>query len=57
MKTQKKKAPSETILPFERHLAELEDKLKQSESDEEREDLKAAIQRERETVFPNLTAW
>ena len=57
MKTQKKKESSETILPFERHLAELEDKLQRSESDEEREGLKAAMQNERETVFPNLTAW
>lgn len=58
MKSQKKRREgSETILPFERHLAELEDKLKQSESDEEREGLKEAIQRERDTVYPNLTAW
>lgn len=57
MKTQKKKKSSETILPFERHLVELEDKLKNSESAEEREGLEVAIERERETVYPNLSPW
>ncbi len=57
MKTHKKKKSTETILPFERHLVELEDKLKNSESAEEREGLEVAIERERETVYPNLTAW
>lgn len=57
MRSQRKREVSETILPFERHLAELEDKLKRSESDKEREGLKEAIERERDTVYPNLTAW
>ena len=57
MRSQRKREVSETILPFERHLAELEDKLKRSESDEELEGLKEAIELERDTVYPNLTAW
>lgn len=46
-----------TILPFERPLVELEDRILQSESEEEREGLELQLQRERESVYPNLTAW
>lgn len=51
------KVRSETILPFERHLVELEDQLRKTDSVEERAGLEQAIERERESVFPNLSAW
>lgn len=57
MKSNKSREKTETILPFERRLVELENQLRRSESDEEREGLKEAIERERDDVYPNLTAW
>lgn len=47
----------DTILPFERRLVELEDRIRKTDSDEEREGLERELQRERETVYPNLSAW
>ena len=47
----------ETVLPFERHLLELEDKIRSSDSEEERVKLERELQKERESVYPNLGAW
>lgn len=46
-----------TILPFERRIVELEDQIRKSESDDEREGLERELQHERDTVYPNLSAW
>lgn len=47
----------ETILPFEKGIAALKDRLHSSESEEERKGLEAQIQEECEAVYPNLSAW
>ena len=47
----------DTILPFEKSIAELESRLESTESEEEREGLQAQIREACETVYPNLTAW
>ncbi len=57
MKATKTKNRSETILPFEQRLVELETKLKQTSSEEERRGLERAIESEQASVFPNLTPW
>lgn len=45
------------VLPFERHLVELEQQIREAEPGEERQGLEVQLQSERETVFPNLSAW
>ena len=45
------------ILPFERRLVELEQQIREAEPGEERQGLEVQLQSERETVFPNLSAW
>jgi len=57
MKTTKTKHKTETILPFEQRLVELEEQLQKSSSEEEREGLKRAIETEQASVYPNLTPW
>lgn len=57
MKATKTKIKNETILPFERRLVELEDQLKQTQSEEERQGIERAIESEQASVFPNLTPW
>lgn len=57
MAGKKKNKRIDTILPFERSIAELENQLIDTECEEERKDLEKKIQRERDTVFPNLSAW
>ena len=47
----------DTILPFERRIVELEDRLRKTESDEERQGLEHELQLERDSVYPNLSAW
>ena len=47
----------EQSLPFERRIIELELAAEQASSEEERQDLLAELERERETVFSNLTPW
>ncbi|HNR31722.1 MAG TPA: acetyl-CoA carboxylase carboxyltransferase subunit alpha [Candidatus Hydrogenedentes bacterium] len=44
-------------LPFERALAELQDRLKEAASDEERQTLEAEIERRRDEVYADLTPW
>jgi acetyl-CoA carboxylase carboxyl transferase subunit alpha len=45
------------ILPFEKRIVELEAKLEQAESDEERDDLSRELEVERNKVFTELTPW
>jgi acetyl-CoA carboxylase carboxyl transferase subunit alpha len=45
------------ILPFEKRIVELEAKLEQAESDEERSDITRELDLEREKVFTELTPW
>jgi len=45
------------ILPFERKLVELEQQIREAEPGEERQGLELQLQSERETVYPNLSAW
>jgi acetyl-CoA carboxylase carboxyl transferase subunit alpha len=47
----------EQCLPFERRIIELEDRLERAETDPERETIQVELDREREAVFSNLTAW
>ncbi len=44
-------------LSFERRIIELENHVEQAESDQERQELQQELQREREAVFSNMTAW
>lgn len=50
-------AVSEQILPFERGLKELQERLRDASSDEERHVLEVQLEQQRETVFSGLTAW
>lgn len=45
------------VLPFEKRIVELEAKLEQAETDEERHDIERELQVEREKVFTQLTPW
>lgn len=56
-KSKKSKGATDTILPFERHIFELEDKIRATESEEERKGLEKQLQQERESVYPNLSPW
>jgi len=47
----------DSILPFERSIAELENRLIDTECEQERKDIEIEIQRECDIVFPNLSAW
>ena len=44
-------------LPFERRIIELEAQLEKAGTDQERRALERELERERETVFSNLTPW
>ena len=57
MKAPKQGTKAETVLPFEQRLVELEEKLRQSNSEEERIGIERAIESEQASVYPNLTAW
>ncbi len=58
MKTKNTKTKTEpTILPFERKLVELEERLRQSNSEEERQGIQRDIDAEQQNIFPNLSAW
>jgi acetyl-CoA carboxylase carboxyl transferase subunit alpha len=57
LKAAKSKNKTETILPFEKRLVELEQKLRETVSEEERRGIEAAIETEQASVYPNLTAW
>ena len=46
-----------SVLPFEKRIVELEGRLRETESSEEREGLEKELERERETVYPNLSPW
>lgn len=50
-------AVSEQILPFERGLKELQERLREASSEEERRVLEVQLEQQRETVFSGLTAW
>lgn len=54
---EKLKVSPEQMLPFERRIMELESLLDRAASDQERQELTAELERERETVFSNLTPW
>ncbi len=56
-KIKKSKGATDTILPFERHIFELEDKIRATESEEERKRLEKQLQQERDSVYPNLSPW
>lgn len=51
------RAVLEQSLPFERRILELEGMLKNASSEQERSELETELERERETVFANLTPW
>lgn len=51
------KGAIETVLPFERPLVDLEDRIRSTDSEEERLGLQEQLERERESIYPNLTAW
>lgn len=51
------KTVSETSLPFERRIFALEAQLEKAASEQERETLRRELDRERETVYSNLTPW
>ncbi|MCH8243444.1 MAG: hypothetical protein IH897_12675 [Planctomycetes bacterium] len=51
------KGTREAVLPFERRIVELEDRIRESESEEEQQGLERELERERDTVYPNLEAW
>ncbi len=51
------KGTLDTVLPFERHLLELENRIADSISEEERGGLRKQLQKERDSVYPNLNAW
>jgi acetyl-CoA carboxylase carboxyl transferase subunit alpha len=51
------KGALDPILPFERHLLELEHRIAGSNSEEERTGLQRQLQKERDSVYPNLNAW
>lgn len=56
-RAEKGKGALDTILPFEQHLVELEHRIAGSHSEEERTGLQRQLQKERESVYPNLNAW
>ena len=56
-KKKRSKKNKSSILPFEKGIAELEDKLDNTESEEERKGIEQEIQRECDAVYPNLSAW
>lgn len=47
----------ESILPFERDLADLEERLRNSTSEEERANIQQAIETEQQDLYPRLGAW
>lgn len=47
----------DTALPFERRILELEDRIRKTDSDEERKGLERELQHERGAVYLNLSAW
>ena len=53
----KQKTTLDSVLPFERRLLELEDRVRAAVSEEERQGLQRQLQKERESVYPNLNAW
>lgn len=53
----KSKGTFETALPFERRILELEDRILGTDSEEERKGLERELEDERESVYPNLSAW
>ena len=55
--TKKSKTTVDTCLPFERRIVELEQQLNNITSDEDRQALTNELEREREAVFSNLSAW
>jgi acetyl-CoA carboxylase carboxyl transferase subunit alpha len=57
MKAPKGKTTIESVLPFEQRLAELEEKLRLSNSEEERRGIERAIESEQTSALSNLSAW
>ena len=45
------------VLPFEKRIVELEARLEQAETDEARAEIAQELERERESVFAQLTPW
>lgn len=56
-RSKKSNGALDTFLPFEKHIFELENKIRSSTSEEERVGLEAQLQREQASVYPNLSAW
>ena len=55
--TRRKASSTETILPFEQHILDLESQLKDSRSATERQGLERQLQQEQSSVYSNLTPW
>ncbi|GMW03530.1 MAG: acetyl-coenzyme A carboxylase carboxyl transferase subunit alpha [Candidatus Hydrogenedentota bacterium] len=53
----KPRAAVDQILPFERPIADLEERLEHAVDEKERSKLKLALDRERERIFADLTPW
>ena len=56
-KKQTKGGRIDSALPFEQPLLDLEHQIQNSDSAEERRGLEMKLQEERETLYPNLSAW
>lgn len=54
---QKERSALEQSLPFERKMLELEIRLQKATEEDERQSLRGEIDRERESVFANLSPW
>ena len=56
-KKKKTVASTEAVLPFERTILELESRIREAQSDEEREGLIELLEKEEKSIYPNLSAW
>lgn len=56
-KKKEERGKIDSILPFEKGIAELENRLDSTDCEEERKGLQAQIQEECDAVYPNLSAW